>query len=613
MRKKKRIGGMKEWKKLKEVVDQVFEKTQEDRKIMDRRYKQFVGQIWDEGELRKHDSRAFINMFFSTIEATAPLITDNRPIGQVVARRPYMQRLAHAYNNGLKYLWNVQDVQMKLLMAALDSMIADVGILKMYFSPDEDDVQIDVTDPRDFFIAPGYDEIWKAPFCGERSMKPISWIRRSFPDMQEDIAPSESIFNEKSKEWVSKYGEHSHFETDVHFAQVYEVWVKDDDEIKFIIEEEGLGEAEVEENYPNGAYVYFTDEHLLGVKEATDEHGKPPWIELKNYVVPHRFLGMGEGTQTEGLNKELNLQLQKIVDHAKKYGDPNWLVRANSGIDPEDYEARHAEGGQSFTYDDYQQDKVPPVMPIQVPPLNPTVLELVNLLPAVIEEITGVTDVSKGMVSKRQRQSASEIAMLLESSHTRVRQRVRNMEWTIKRLDWLAIRLMQQHYTEPRQVWHKQDNDVVYQKLGNSRAQAERMLAPGEDVQQRAQESGNLNVDLEPDEKEQWEDYQAFCEAFSEAGETDPIYFDFDIEIQTNSTLPIDKQSMANLALRLHAQKAIDTQSLLETLQWPNVEEVVQRIQKEAQEQGGGKMAQPGSPADMQSYQQAQQMMQGGQ
>lgn len=615
---KKRPGGEKEWKMLKEAVDKLFEQTSEDRKTMDRRYKQFIGQIWDEDKLRKHDSRAFINMFFSTIEATAPLITDNRPIGQVVARKPYMQRVAQAYNNGLKYLWNVQDVQQKLLLAALDSMIADVGIIKMYFSPDEDEIQIDVTDPREFFIAPGYDEIWDAPFCGERGIKPISWIRRSFPDFKDDIHPSEehSVFKEKSREWVAKYGEHSAFETDCYFAPVYEVWVRDGEEIKYIIEEESLKDKKGEEpEYPNGAYVYFTDEHFLGVKEATDEHGKPPWIELKNYVVPHRFLGMGEGTQTEGLNKELNLQLQKIVDHAKKYGDPNWVARVDTGLDVEDFEARHTEGGQVFSYERPVDGDVDPVRPVAVPALNPTVLELVNLLPAIIEEITGVTDVSKGMVSKRQRQSASEIAMLLESSHTRVRQRVRNMEWTIRRLDWLAIRLMQQHYTEPRTVWWKQDDDVIYQRLGNSRAQAERMLQPPQAVMQRAQQSGNLKVDLDPDEQEMWEDYQAFVEAFSDTKDTDPVYFDFDIEVQTNSTLPIDKQSRANLALRLHAQKAIDTQSLLETLQWPNVEEIMQRLKQETQQMatGSGGMAQPGNPADMQSYQQAQQMLQGGQ
>ena len=71
--------------------------------------------------------------------------------------------------------------------------------------------------------------------------------------------------------------------------------------------------------------------------------------------------------------------------------------------------------------------------------------------------------------------------------------------------------------------------------------------------------------------------------------EHDPISFEFDIEIQSDTTLPTDKQQRANLALRLRQLQAIDILSLLNFLGVPNADEIVARLQKEmGAEQGGG-------------------------
>jgi hypothetical protein len=51
-----------------------------------------------------------------------------------------------------------------------------------------------------------------------------------------------------------------------------------------------------------------------------------------------------------------------------------------------------------------------------------------------------------------------------------------------------------------------------------------------------------------------------YQEALQVFGGVDEVYMPFDIEIQTNSTLPTDKQSKANLVLRL-AQTPIHPES----------------------------------------------------
>lgn len=86
-----------------------------------------------------------------------------------------------------------------------------------------------------------------------------------------------------------------------------------------------------------------------------------------------------------------------------------------------------------------------------------------------------------------------------------------------------------------------------------------------------------------------------FEEFIREFGDTDQVYADFDLQVQTNSTLPMDRQSLANLMLRLFELKAVDAEALLETLRVPKSKEIVERLQKmQYAEQGGGQPPAPG-------------------
>jgi hypothetical protein len=184
---------------------------------------------------------------------------------------------------------------------------------------------------------------------------------------------------------------------------------------------------------------------------------------------------------------------------------------------------------------------------------------------ALDEEVSGITDVSKGMAVKKQRQTASEVSVLIESSYTRTRQRVRNLEWSIKRLTYLSISLMQQFYDEPRDFNFREDNTLNFGTISNSPNMLKQMLPqPGE------QQPGQP-----PAEDEQYQKALKYIEE-----NPDRIYADFEIEIQTNSTLPMDRQSLANLALRLFEMKAIDRQALFDFISLPMGKEIAERMQQ---------------------------------
>ena len=599
-----------EWKEIKDLVDSIFTKTKEPRDKMLANYDLFGGRLWKNNEIKDTDSRAQINTVFSTIASVAPMVTDNNPITYLIPHLPFLERLGNSYNNALKYAWNVCDMQMNMYKGVIDAMLCSYAVFKVGFDATKTfggDVAVDLIDPADFFLAPGYDEIWRAPYCGVRTVKPLSWIRANFPDA-EGVKATKSESDESNVGRYFKFGETSRIAMEGNFATVYEVWMKDDSVIPEEIQDKDDPAKKMtvdKKKYQNGAkWVFFTSDVFLGEIPCDEDDGLPPYVELKDYILPHDFMGISEVDQIEGLHKELNLTLQALVKHNRKYADPNEMIDISGGFDVENYKNKKDLGGQTFTYDSSGGVYNNPVERIAQEEIPETAPLLVQLLVKYIQDVSGVTDVTKGMVGKQERQSAVEISILKDSSSTRVRQRVRNLEWTIKRVSYLLVRRMQQYYNEPREVFWRQDQTVNYMTLGNSKAQADQIMrpSPGQDVEDamNRQETGlpmspEMQQIIDQHAQEQ-ADYEKFINYFKESGEHDPIFFEFDIDVDTNSTLPMDKQTLANLVLNLFKLKGVDRQALLEILQIPRWQEINSRMDQKEQMILKAKMGQQQQP-----------------
>ncbi len=578
------------WKSLKKTVDKIFDITSEDRKAMQDNLDFYNGKIWKESSLRPDDTRAIINLVFSTIQSIVPTLSDNRPIWSVIARYPFMQRLANSYDAALKYGWDKLDMSMVVHLVALDAFIMKVGLFYVdydYSDGEGGEICIEAQDPREFFIAPGYTDIWKAPFCGIKGKRPLSIIRRMF-GKDVEVKPDS---NDEEKSMLDRkigYGTAEDYELETYFATLYVVWMRDDiTEVEIETDTEGDDGKKKKEKvkaYPYGKFVYFTNNEYLGTRASEKTHGKPPWVSYLNYVKPHDFLGTSEVDNIKELVKEYNLLFQKVCAHIRKYHDKNYTVDISKISDVAIVKKTFHEGGNLYPYDG-QQDHNPPIEAIDPGQLITDIYNVLAMIPKIIEESSGATDVSKGIASKKQRQSASEIAVLVESSYTRTRQRVRNLEWSEKRVCWLLLKEMQQNYSEMRTFHVKKDNEVITDNISNSNAFAQSMVASPEIVKKGMEQEG-LPPGQEPssrmseDEQQEYEDYKKFCEIY---GNEDPVYFDFDIVIETDSSLPLDKQSLANLAMNLFAQKAIDRQALLEKIAFPRWQEISDRMDQKEQ------------------------------
>jgi hypothetical protein len=423
----------------------------------------------------------------------------------------------------------------------------------------------------------------------------------NYPKTGKDVQPDDD------KDKLS--GQEHTWELDSKFATVYEVWIKDDDMEEYFLREEDGKEIEVDKKdegaqprnrkrYPYGRVVCFTKDALLDDKASMYKHGKPPYVALYDYPIPHELIGMGEGDQIEELNKSFNRNLQLIDAWTKFYCDPPWLLDTNSGLNAEVIKKELLAGGSLLEVN--MQMNPEPLKKVPGANLDQAVPMYMSMLQKLNEEISGVTDVTKGMVAKSQRQSATEISTLAESAYTRTRQRVRNYEWSVKRLLYLKISLMQQFYTEPRDFSLTSDNKVNYYTVGNSKAQAMETLGAPNAQMPVGPDGAPANPNEEAEDAKITADYERFI---AEWGDVDEIYAAFDLEVQTNSSLPMDKQSLANLYLRLLEMAGGNPvtgmpmwEAVLSALRVPRFKEIIGKMEELFKQQQQPPQGPPGAP-----------------
>lgn len=570
--------------KFRKAIDKVWssDKYKELREDMDRYLAYYRGEYWKKDSRHSEgDSDIFVNFIFSITMTTTPLLTDNRPTWFVRARRDFAQRYFQMYNDALEYLWDVLECDIELAKVVHVALLMKIGIWKVFWDKSEKgEIAVENIDPRTFVIAPGYEDLWKAPWCGTYGSRPLTWVWDNFPEdagkLTASLSKEPDAFGYDEKSWSDEDAIGKE-------CNIYEMWLKDDT-VEDAIDADGKPiydedkKPEKKSKYPYGRYVIFTDQKdedgeliVLYDKDYKYKHSKPPFVAFYDYWNPFEFHGLSEPDQIETMVLEFNIQIKRLANYCRRFTGLNIFKDINDGVPTETFKENIIKGDDNVWEKNTGTD---PPTPIMWPNINRTLLEFISALPKLIEDVSGVTEISKGMVSKKERQTAGEIATLIETSYTRVRQKVRNLEWGVKRACYLFVCLMQQFYREPRHFSFKRGNEMQYGAVTNN----PRFLK--DIAQQNIQNQPPPDTEMDERNQQQMEgDWEKFFEYFGE----DPVYADFDIEIQTNSTLPMDKQTLANLFLRLAQMGKIDLLSLYEQLKLPNAEEMAERTRQENQ------------------------------
>lgn len=548
--------------------------------------KMYRGEYWN-ADTPQNMSRVSANYLFSNVQQILPLMTDNRPVWHVVARQAVFQPLMNVWSKALRYLWAKLDMDMKAPAAYRDALISETGCFQVDWDPETEDVRVDVVDPRHLVFPAGYDELEDCPWVCKRRDYTLAWVRRTYPRAADQVVAKAAQQGDDQQQRGGG-ADRDAFDAQNQWVTVYDLWMRDDDAVEAEIE--GAQEAEEgartrtrrKRKYPNGRFITFTASGVHGEPVVLSdfpspyEHGRPPYVMLYDYRRPHEIWGMGEARQIRTLVAELNKTLQSMAFKVANQSKVNYEVDP-SVVDDKKVESTFHRGGQFYVRRAaLDEQSRPGIMLAPVAGPLGSEFNLVSLLIRMIEEISGVTEISKGLSEKKAEQTAQEVATLIETAYTRTRQRVRNFEDGIRRLLYLILSIMMQMYREPRTFSVRHEMAVETGTISNSRADAQRITADAHPV------------DADDPHSRAAQD-RALEELIAHMpGDTDLVLVRFDIEVQTASTLPLDRQSLANLALRLLQMGAIDGRAALEILNFPDADRISARMERAAAAAHGG-------------------------
>ena len=597
--------------KMQQAIEARWDEDKERRQRWERYRRVYEGgQFWG-ADTPEHLSRVDCGKLFSTVSQLAPLMTDNRPRWSVRARNPAVHPVIEEWNKALIFMWGELRMNRHINAAYQDALLMEQGCLQVDWDEEEDEVRVQVVDPRHLvFQKGGHDDLEDVAWVCKRRSYTIGDVQRRYPDAVGKLV-ADAVEEGESIDMLE--GGLDTFQASNKWCTVYELWMRDgtveDDLTDKDYEREGRPRRK-KAKYPNGRFVVFTrtGKESKPVKLADYAspfgHGKPPFVMVYDYRLSHSIWGLGEGRHLMPLIDELNDVLQSISFKIRNTCRQNAVVDSEV-LDPATVKKDFHRGGQFWVKENktartsqHPQDlNYTGISMVEVGAPTQAEFNYVQALMDIIEDISSVTDIVAGQAGKRAEQTAQEFSGLYEAGHTRTRLRVRMLEESEETVLHRLLSLMMEGWREPRfYSVDGEDGARTYRAISNRREDAERIVSQNVDREFEQQEAAgveepNFNGEQDPD--------AAKAMALEKLMKALPVGADrvtmrFQIEVQPQSTLPTDRQSRANLALRLAQMQIIDAEETLKSVDWPDWQSVIQRMQsnlqaaQEAQQQMAG-------------------------
>lgn len=300
--------------------------------------------------------------------------------------------------------------------------------------------------------------------------------------------------------------------------------------------------------YPKGRVITCLPELgiLLSDKKNPYKDGRFPFVLMKNYDIPFEFWGVGEVEQIMSPQHYVNELTNQIIDNAKNTANMQWIIDKNSGIGQGKLTNRPGLVIRKTPGSEVRRD-TPPAMPSYV-------REQIEVLKKDMQDISGVFDTLKG-AQQGSVTAASAILALQEASQARIRLKIKLMEASLSELAQIVYSRMQQFWKLDRWV---RVTDVEGNPL------------------------------------------------FKQIG-TQVLSNDFDLKVMAGSTMPVNRNAMLDLMIRLAQTNGedglplVDRKAVLEFLPTGDKKAITDRFEeiKAQQEQ-----------SQQQQLQQEQQMAQ---
>jgi hypothetical protein len=468
------------------------------------------------------------NFINSTIETIRPIMTDNNPRFQALARTIKGKELSSKIQMALDYEWDREKMRTKLPKTLLTSLQIGTGIFYLPWDSKKKEVKCIDVNPFNIFPDPMATNRDDAEYIIYAVYKNINVVKSMFPKKSSLLSGSGIAHDELVKN-IPKVPVSNQI-------LVLECWMRD---YTYIDVEEhdsntGLQVKKKKRAYPRGRVITVAPQFnvVLSDKQNPYRDGKFPFVFLKDYDIPHEFWGRGDVEQLLSPQFYINELNNAIIDNAKQTANVPWVIDKNSGIP---YGGLSNRPGLVIRKNPGTEVSRPS------PPAMPSYIQgKVDELKFDIETIAGVHDVTQGR-NPSGISAAQAIMALQEAGQARIRLKVRIMEQALSELATMWYSRMQQFWTEDRFVRVTDSN------------------------------GGYVMEEIKRDD----------------------LKNDFDVMITAGSTMPINKNALLDMMIRLSQTGAedglpmIDREALMEFVPLAGKQEVLERFEALREQQAG--------------------------
>lgn len=569
-----------------DLVKKLYKKHKKHRQKFDGKwldfYKMMRGKQWKE-ERPSYRHSAVINKIFQTIQSQVPMLSDSRPKLEFLPMDPEDRELGEILNMVCESDWESQNWLMILVEVLYDAHMYGTGLGQMSFDskyaygqgaacfesaspfysfPDPECGNVNDKKSKSFIYAEPVDvDRLKAEHPDQAKF--IKADLGQFIDAESLDPLAQSTYKSPVNSLATVEGSDSYEDTTKNKALKITAYIKDDtviSELKQSANDDGsIKTEEIKKlKYPKGRRVVISGNVLLEDSELEDDGKRIPFARLQNYAMPREFWGVSEVEQLEGPQVLYNKVFSFVLDVLTLMGNPIWIIDSNSGIDTDNVYNK-----PGMILEPLPNTRVERKEGVQ---LQPYVMQLLQVIGKEIQDISGATEVSRG-IRPEGVTAAKAIEALQDTAQTRIRQKSRFLDAFLQEIGQLYKSIIFENYTAPR----------IFRLTNNQNAQnyfkfhVENQQMPTGENQKVAKvrayvqaPDGSFKADLEAKE------YQ--------------VRSDFDVRVSTGSSLPFAKQERTQMALNLYDRKLLDPETVLKTVDFPNWESIVEKL-KAAEEQ----------------------------
>lgn len=543
-------------------------------------YKQFRGDQWHDVKMPKFRQKEIINLIWQTIQSNMPLQTNARPKPIYIPEEPTDKPFSEVLNKLLDSDWERNNWLVPLSEIILDGYLYGHAIGYIGYDPDADfglgSACFESEDP--FYFYPDNEAreinckrskcVMKAEPIDTDELKRMypEWAEKLKADLNDSIQSSKTSLNNvtlrenNSDLDMPEFNFGSNKKSDIEKTMLITCYEKPD-------ETEDIDTEEADEHgtvtiktvtrkvYPFGRITKVANGILL--EESTlEENLKFPFVKYVNYILPREFFGVSEVEQLESPQRVFNKILNASLEILNLMGNPIWIIDSSSGIEPSRLINR-----TGLVVEKEPGSEVRRESGID---LSGSALSLIDRLETWFNNLAGSQDVSRGDAPASV-SAASAIEQLMDASRTRIKQKQRNLDATMREFGVLYADIVLDKYTKERvfRVTNSDDSSTYFkmhiEKRKDEYGNTQRVAV----MKNYVEHEGQMLEAVEPTEY--------------------LIKGRFDVKINTSSSLPFAIADKEQKAYALFDRQIIDAEEVLNQIDYPNKEAVLERLKARQQ------------------------------